>query len=275
MSAQIGLNTSTILTTDLEKSIQVTEDAGFDVIELRIPIVRKYLETHSKLELQSLFEGRRIRPLSLNAIEGFNPESSQEFLYIQEQIREASEIAEAIRCPYIILVPQPESLSWEKVISRTRNRLLQVCKTMEPYHVQPLVEFIGFRNFPLRTIEQALALVESVEQFRVGIVFDTFHHLIRDLKFDDADLGSLDLQRITIVHLDDLKKGGDNGSLSDDDRAMPGDGDGNLKMLVAQLKSHDVSGPYSVELFSKEYWLTDPGGVAELAFKCANRVLNN
>ncbi len=273
MLSRLGLNTSTIWTTSLDKSIQVTDNVGFDVIELRIPIVKKYLETHMKKDFQSLFEARHVQPLSLNAIEGFNPESDAVFLKVQGQVREAAEIADAIGCPYIILVPQPEPLSWEEAMQRTRERLIQICEIMKSYQVQPLVEFIGFERFPLRMFEQAIQLVESVEQFHVGIVFDTFHHLIRDPKLGTVELQSLDLSRIAIVHLDDLKKGGDKGSLTDSDRAMPGDGYGNLQTLVKQLQAGGVSGPYSVELFSEDYWVSDPVGVAKLAFKCTSSMV--
>lgn len=273
MSRVLGLNTSTIWTTGLEKSIEVTEKAGFEVLELRIPLVKKYLETHSLADLKSLFHGRVVSPLSLNAIEGFNSSSDQAFSEIIQQVREAALIADAIQCPYLILVPRADDTPWPQVMPQTRERLLNICEVMSSYQVKPLVEFIGFPQFPLRTFEQTTQLVGSLQTYQVGIVFDTFHHIIGTAEGDTWK--QHDFSQVSVVHLDDVRQGGDRNLLTDEDRAMPGHGQGHLAELVTHLRNNGFDGPMSVELFSEEYWAWEPAEVARFAYECASRTTSS
>lgn len=53
-----------------------------------------------------------------------------------------------------------------------------------------------------------------------------------------------------------------------EDRAMPGDGASNVHGMVACLEANGYTGPYEMEIFSKDWWHTDPNEVVRV---CINR----
>ena len=55
---------TTLKNSTLERDIELAEKAGFEYIELWLCQIEQYLETHSIKELQGLFDGRTIRPVS-------------------------------------------------------------------------------------------------------------------------------------------------------------------------------------------------------------------
>src|SRR5688572_8974015 len=102
---QIALNGATTMKADLATDIRVARDAGFPYLEIWAAKLRKYLKTNSIADLRNLFGEHRIRPLSINSIEHITFRSADDYSRIKDECEELSSVAEALKCPYIVVVP--------------------------------------------------------------------------------------------------------------------------------------------------------------------------
>ncbi|MCL6454877.1 MAG: sugar phosphate isomerase/epimerase [Alicyclobacillus sp.] len=243
--------------------------AGFLGYELRAPKVDEYLVGHSVRDLRELLQSHGVTPLSINAIERFNTVDEKRFEEVVKLVRKQAEIADAIDCPYLVFVPEPGDRPWPDVQALTATRLEQVASQLSSYRVRPLLEFIGFPQFSIQTLEQAVSVCEAVHGAEIGIVLDTFHHVIGG---GGPKMPSEWVERIKLVHLDDVEPV-TSGALSDENRVLPGEGIGQLAELVSSLRYAGYCGAYSVELFRPAYWDMDPKAVATRAYASAARVV--
>ena len=66
---KIGFNEATARDcSSLEKDILLCDAVGFESIELRIDMLKTYLENHTKAQLTTLLNSVRVRPVNLNAV---------------------------------------------------------------------------------------------------------------------------------------------------------------------------------------------------------------
>ncbi len=61
---KIGFNEATARDcSSLEKDILLCDEVGFEAIELRIDMLKTYLENHTKAQLATLLDSARVRPV--------------------------------------------------------------------------------------------------------------------------------------------------------------------------------------------------------------------
>src|SRR5688572_23300012 len=102
---QIALNGATTMKADLATDIRVARDAGFPYLEIWAAKLRQYLKTSSVADLGNLFAELDVQPLSINSIEHITFRSADDYSRIKDECEELSSLAEALECPYIVVVP--------------------------------------------------------------------------------------------------------------------------------------------------------------------------
>ena len=243
---------------DLETDVRAAAAAGFDYLEIRAAKLRQFLKTHSVSDLKGLFGQSGVKPLSINAIEYVTFRDASANAQIRAECEELCAIAEAIACPYVVLLPgkfPAGGLSSYEVIEETVSMLRELASIAERHNVALAFEFLGQKDCSVQTLELADEIIQKVNRRNIGLVIDSFHFYVGNSTVRMID--ALDPKRLFIFHINDaedlpLDK------LTDAHRLLPGLGILKLKEMIEAFKRIGYDQVASVETFRPEYWERDP-----------------
>ncbi|HEU5394758.1 MAG TPA: sugar phosphate isomerase/epimerase family protein, partial [Candidatus Methylomirabilis sp.] len=138
------------------------------------------------------------------------------------------------------------------------------------HKVRVALEFLGFADCSVNTLEACWRVVKRVNRPNVGLVLDTFHFYAGNSSL--RSIAALDPRKVFMVHLNDVMPG-PRVRLHDARRLYPGDGVLPLRPILRALRASGYAGPFSIEIFQPRYWRQDPMRVAATAHKKARAVL--
>ena len=270
---KLAFHGATTLTSDLETDVEISALAGFKALEVWAKKADHYLATHSLSDLNALFVKHDLMPLALSSLE-FIAFRGSEYAQIQARLHQLGELAQAIGCPTVVVVPSPSpdrSLSWDKTVAEYVKVLRDLGEIASLYNIKLSFEFLGFGWCSVRTPRAAFEIVQKVNRENVGLTVDAAHFYGGGGLMSELD--RLDPGRIFAFHLDDLEDT-PKEAISDGTRLMPGLGVVPLEDICARLKCIGFDGPCSVELFRPEYWNWDPKKVAIQSREAALKILS-
>jgi 2-keto-myo-inositol isomerase len=270
---KLGFHGATTMTSDLETDVAASASAGFKALELWAAKVDRFLTVHSRSELQALFENKGVAPMSLNSIE-FISFRGDEYAHIRSRCRELCEIAQAIDCPTVVVVPSPtpaRETSWADIVEEHVTVLRDLSDVASEYGVKLAFEPLGFGWCSVRTPRGAWEIVGKTGRDNVGLVVDAAHFYGGGGLLSEID--QLDPAHIFTFHLDDLEDV-PKEEISDARRLLPGLGVVPLDEICGRLKGIGYDGACSVELFRPEYWEWDPAQLAVEVKQAATKVLS-
>jgi 2-keto-myo-inositol isomerase len=272
---KLSFNGATTMKADLATDVRAAAAAGFDYVEIWAAKLREFLKAHSVSDLKTLFEEGSVKPLSINSIEHITFCEPAAYATIKSECEELSSIAEAIGCPYIVVVPGrfPQGgMSSYEVIEGSVGVLRELASIAERHKVALAFEFLGQQNCSVQTLELADEIVEKVNRRNIGLVIDSFHFYAggSTIKMIDA----LDPKRLFIFHINDAEDL-PSGQLTDAHRLLPGLGILPLKEIIEAFRRIGYDGVASVEIFRPEYWERDPFELARDAKAAVESVLNS
>lgn len=270
---KLSFNGATSMKADLPTDIRAAAAAGFDYVEIWAAKLRSFLQEHSTADLKTLFAENGIKPLSINSIEHVTLRDDAAYIQIRAECEELSSIAEAIGCPYIVIVPgklPPGGLSSYEVIEESVGVLRELASIGERHGVGLAFEFLGQKDCSVQTLELADEIVAKVNRRNIGLVLDSFHFYTGGSTIKMID--SLEAKNLFIFHIDDsenlpLDK------LTDAHRLLPGLGVLPLQEIIAALRRIGYDANASVEIFRPEYWERDPFELARDAKAAVEGVL--
>ena len=265
----LAFHSATTMTSDLETDVAVSAQAGFQALEVWAAKVDRYLAHHSLADLKALFVNHGVLPLTLNSIE-FIAFRGSNFHLIQSRCHELGQVAQAIGCPTIVVVPSPmpdREMSWSQVVEEHVRVLGDLSGIARGYGARLAFEFLGFGWCSVRTPRAAFEIVQKVDRDNVGITIDAAHLYAGGGPLSELD--RLDPKRIFTFHLNDLEDT-PKEAITDGTRVLPGMGVVPLAEICARLKAIGYDGACSIELFRPEYWEWDP---KELAVKARTEAL--
>jgi len=270
---KLSFNGATSMKADLETDVRAAAAAGFDYLEIWAPKLREFLKTHSVPELKTLFVENKIKPLSINSIENITFSDAPAYARIRTQSEELCAIAEAIACPYVVVVPGNSpagGLSSYEVIEETVSVLRELASIAERHNVALAFEFLGQKNCSVQTLELADEIIQKVNRRNIGLVIDSFHFYVggSTIKMIDA----LDPKRLFIFHINDAEDL-PMDQLTDAHRLLPGLGILKLTEIIEALRRIGYDQVASVETFRPEYWERDPFELAREAKAAVESVL--
>jgi len=257
----------------LETDVRAAAAAGFDYLEIWAPKLREFLKTHSVPELKTLFVENKIKPLSINSIENITFSDAPAYARIRTQSEELCVIAEAIACPYLVVVPGNSpagGLSSYEVIEETVSVLRELASIAERHNVALAFEFLWQKDCSVQTLELADEIIQKVNRRNIGLVIDSFHFYVggSTIKMIDA----LDSKRLFIFHINDAEYL-PLDRLTDAHRLLPGLGILKLTEIIEALRRIGYDQVASVETFRPEYWERDPFELAREAKAAVESVL--
>jgi 2-keto-myo-inositol isomerase len=269
----LSFHGATTMSSDLETDVAISAQAGYQALEVWYPKIEKYLLSHSPDELKQLFTINKVKPVALDALEfiGFR---GNEYDFIRNRCNEMCEIASAINCPTIAVVPGPNPdirTTWAEIVTEYVKVLRDLGKIAYGYGIRLAFEFLGFGWCTVRTPRAAWEIIQKVDRDNVGMVIDAAHFYAGGGLLNELD--ALEGNRIFAFHLDDVEDTAKE-AVTDGTRLFPGDGVIPLADICSRLKNIGYDGHCSIELFREEYWQLNPLEVALTARKAALHVLN-
>jgi 2-keto-myo-inositol isomerase len=270
----IALNGATTMHASLETDIEVAGQAGYDLIEIWGAKLDKYLKQHGPADLAALLRQARVKPYSMNSIEHINLRSAEDFGRIKESCRRLSGIAQAIGCPYVVVVPspRPEGVSKTAIRDDAVAALNELAEIAAASGVGLAFEMLGPRTCSVNTLRDAWEIVRRVERSNVGLVLDTFHFYVGGSTL--SSIMEIDPAKLFIFHINDVEQG-DRATLTDAQRLLPGDGAIPLGNICRGLRDIGYKHMVSIELFRPEYWKWHPLRLAREAKLKTQRIIQN
>ena len=270
---KLSFNGATTMKADLPTDIRAAAAAGFDYVEIWAAKLRAFLQTQSPVDLKSLFDENKIKPLSINSIEHITFRDPSAYARIKAECEELSAVAAAIACPYVVVVPGKlprELTSSSDVIEESVRVLRELASIAERHSVALAFEFLGQKDCSVQKLDLADEIVQNVNRRNIGLVIDSFHFYTGGSTIRMIE--ALDARRLFIFHIDDAEKI-PREKLTDAHRLLPGLGILPLKEIIAAFRKIGYDANASVELFRPEYWERDPFELARDAKAAVERVL--
>lgn len=258
----------------LEQDLELCEQAGFDYIEIRLDLLRRYLQDHTLEQLRAFFDRSRLKPHAINAVylrQGMLPgeEVSWEEPAMQD-FKLACETCQAIGSQFVIVVPPLDpSGVFTGDMDAARQDCVRILKKLSalarPYGVRLCFELVGLRKSCVRDIASVDRIVRAVDQDNVGFVFDSYNIYLNGRCNDFSRLRAVPPEKIFAVHLmsaDDVPE----DQMGQDKRCFPGRGVVDTDAFLQTLRACGYEGMVSVETFRPEYWAQTPQWVVENAY---------
>jgi 2-keto-myo-inositol isomerase len=271
---RLGFHGATTMTSNLETDVAATAHAGFKALELWASKVDHYLTERSQEDLRALLADADVSPMSLNSLEFVSFRSLEEYAGIKARCRELCEIAQAINCPTVIVVPSPtpkRDTTWAEIVDEHVKVLRELGDIAAPYGVRLAFELLGFGWCTVRTPRGAWEIVQKTGRDNVGLVIDAAHFYGGGGLLSELD--AIDPAYIFAFHVDDLEDV-PKEDITDARRLLPGLGVVPLQDICARLRGIGYNDACSIELFRPEYWEWDPKELAVRARESAIKVLS-
>ena len=271
---KLALNGATTMRADLSTDLEAAKAAGFDYLEIWAAKLRAFLKEKPASELKDLFTKSGLSPLSINSIEHITFRDAHAYESIKAECEELSQIAAAIGCPCIVVVPgplPPGGATRETVVAESVRVLNELCDISSRHGVALAFEFLGQTDCSVPTLDLAAEIVREADRKDLGLVIDSFHFYAGDSTLEMIE--SLDPKLIQIFHINDAEDL-PRQQLEDRHRLLPGLGILPLREIVSAFRRIGYDKVASVEIFRPEYWERDPFELARDARKATEQVLN-
>ena len=272
---KIALNGATTMRANLETDIHVAQATGFDFLEIWAAKLRKFLQHRTSDELNQLLAQSGVPPLSINSIEHVTFRDQQAYESIKEQCSELSQIAEALGCPFIVVVPGrvPEGgATRAEVVSESVRVLRELCDIAARHDVALAFEFLGQPDCSVSTLDLAHEIVRASDRPNLGLVIDSFHFYAGGSTVEMIE--AVDPKLIYVFHINDAENL-PREQLEDRHRLLPGLGILPLREIIAAFRKIGYDKVASIEIFRPEYWERDPFELAREAWLATDRVLGS
>jgi 2-keto-myo-inositol isomerase len=274
---KLGFNEATCMKrSGVEQDLRLCEKYGYEYIELRLDMLKTYLEKNTVNDLKVFFNSHRIKPYAFNSIENINFCTEVQWDDLVSLFKFGCETAQAIDNPYIVVVPTMGDDMYLKTRKevfddsvKVLNKLADIAK---PYDVKLAFEPIGDRRWCVRSLDQALEIVRAVNRDDVGLALDSINLFLYNRLENIDTIDDVPPEKIFVYHIDDCEDL-PLGTLDHCHRLYPGDGVIPLDAITKKLRTKGYAEICSVELFRPEYWELEPEEVIKTAAGKARRFL--
>jgi sugar phosphate isomerase/epimerase len=251
----IGLHTGSILYTNLVTDIRVAQETGYDAIEFYIPKLVRYLDAGYPVEgiLPALGSLRLGMINSFLHIERQDPEARRE---LRRQCERLCEVAQALGCSalQVVALNGLRGEPWPEIRSKVGRSLQELADIAAPFGVRLALEPVTFT--PLRTLPQAMEVLDVAARDNVGLCLDTFHLWTAGTSWDEV--AALDPALIVVAHISDvMPRQGSEWSDADRD-VLPGDGILPLQEGIRAIRATGYDDLWCVEMLGAHHWEWDP-----------------
>jgi len=267
------LNQATVIQCGTETFLKASHEAGFRCVELRSQKLDEYLLHRSHSQLRRLVRDLGMRIATLNGLEFFSLVPEDNYPFMLKRAEYQLVLCHSLEISDLVLVPSmnPDGIVTGAVIDKTVRTVGLVSKMAKKMGVRVDLEIVGNPSFSLRKIDEALIVLERLQDENVFLALDNL--CLYEGENETDEVRKIPVEKIAIVHANDARK----KSVRDytlQERLFPGDGDLELKTFYGILKEKEYRGPVSVEIFNEEIWAKDPKEAAQRAWQSIQRFLH-
>jgi len=268
----LGFNGATTLTADLATDIRAAKAAGYGCLEIWAPKLLGYFARGSLTDLRRALRRAGLPVATLNSIERVTFQDPSGHERMLQDFTRFCRVASALGGATVIAVPnsKPKGTTRPAIEAESVRVLRQLAAIAARHDVRVALEFLGFADCSVNTLEACWRIVKRVNRPNVGLVLDTFHFYAGNSSL--RSVAALDPRKLFMVHLNDVMPG-PRARLHDARRLYPGDGVLPLTPILRALRAVGYGGPFSVEIFQPRYWRQDPMQVAATAYRKARAAL--
>ncbi len=282
---KIGFNESTALgCSTLEKDLELCDKVGFDFIEIRLDMLRDYLEHHSVKDLQHFFENHAIKPHAFNALYTYKELFSENDVSarrdaLMDNFLLGCKTAQEIGSHEFIIVP-PMSADASIPYVDTKNNIKVDCVRIfrklagiaADFGVNLCFELVGTPKCSVRTIPFAIELIHEIDEKNVGYAFDPCNIFGYKKTNDYSGMADADVNKIFAVHINDYDDVPED-QLIPSNRCFCGDGVLDLMNYLTVLKKMGYEGMVSIETFRPEHYAMKPEDVILQAYNTTRQTM--
>jgi 2-keto-myo-inositol isomerase len=260
---RLGFNGATTQTADLATDIRIAGQAGYDVIELRDNKLDQFLAQGTLDDVRRMLREAGVEAWTINAISRVGVDGVVGTERAVARCRELSRYAQAIECPWVLVVPGPtEGRTDAQVMGDTLATLREMADAAAEFGISVAFEFMGFPWAAVRDVAGAWAVVQETNRPNLGIIVDTAHFYAGGSTLES--IRQVDPKRLVVLHINDVEDV-PKPDITDGHRLYPGEGVIPLQDILSAVRATGWDGVLSVELFREEYWRQDPLAVAREA----------
>jgi sugar phosphate isomerase/epimerase len=244
-------------------------EAGCSAMEVWLTKLEKHLESHSPAETRQLLEDRHMTLAAASYQGGLLLSQGEQRRAHYDHFRRRLDLCQQFGISTLLVVADFVNAVDQASLERALVSLKQAAQWAAGFNVRLALEFRSRATF-CASLDTALALVTQCGEANVGINFDVFHYYTGPSKLEDLSL--LTPATLAFVQISDVA-GVPRELATDADRILPGDGDFQLKRILAQLQALGYDGWLSLELMNPTLWGTKAAQVAALGLMALRRLL--
>jgi 2-keto-myo-inositol isomerase len=215
----------------LESELPAAAAAGFDAVELWLPKLWPALERSGPQALASAIKRQRLSLAALAPIGDatFRDLAGREVL--AAQVHGAAALARSLGASWVVVQPgeRPDGADARDALREGRDSLTRLCLLAERYDVGLALMPLGFAWASLRTVRQALQVIEGVNRRSLGLALDTFHFHLGHSSLEDVK--ACRPRWLALLRLGDAPAG-EPEAVREHHRLPPGKGAAPLRELV-------------------------------------------
>jgi sugar phosphate isomerase/epimerase len=223
---------------------------GFSGLGIWHSDLQHVLETSSLREMKQIFDDNGLRYLELEFIMDWFLDEDDDRRKESDTIRELLFSAAAELGAHHIKVGNIPGVPAE--LSRLTEGFGELCaEAADRTDAKIVYEFMPF-DVNVRSIDSALAVVAGAGAANGGVAIDTWH--MSKLGIEPEELRQIPVEYLSWVELSDGRRD-DMADLIDETvnhRALPGEGEFDLRAYVEACIDHGYPGPWGVEVLSEE-----------------------
>ncbi len=266
------LNSSTIRgqKLSLDKEIELASKAGYDGLELWIPVLNEYKKSGKSLKDLN----KKIKDLGLKVFDGIGfaqwiHDDDTARKNALEQAKQEMQMMAELDC-HRIAAPPAGATDHEINYDVVADRFKALQEIGIQQGVIPQLELWGFSK-TLYKLSQVMYVATQCGIPQTRILLDSFH-LFKGGSHPDA-LKLIGAEAIEIFHVNDYSSTAQRSTITDADRIYPSDGAAPYNTIIKDLTANRPQVILSLELFNAEYYKQDAATVLKTGIEKVKAVV--
>jgi len=229
----------------LDDELGVVASAGYDGVELWLPKVWPALERPGPEALVALMKKRGLAAVALAPIAEATFRDAAGLETVAAQAHGAAALAARLGAAWVVVQPgeRPDGADDRDAIREGQESLERLCRVGERYDVGLALMPLGFPWASIRTVQDAMAVLEGVGRRSLGLALDTFHFHVGGSSLDD--LKRCRARWLALLRLSDAPAG-ERQALRDHHRLPPGEGTAPLRAIIGIVRGLGADPPVVV-----------------------------
>ncbi len=244
-------------------------DAGCPALEVWLTKLEQHLERHTIAATQRLVDDRGVTLAAASYQGGLLLAQGAQRAAHFDHFKRRLELCQTFGIKTLLVAADFAEKVDAIALQRAVASLGQAAQWAAGFEVTLALEFRAKSSF-CASLDTALALAVQCGEPNVGVNLDIFHYYTGPSKFEDFALLARD--RLAFVQIADVS-GVPRELAADSDRVLPGDGDFQLRPIVAWLRSIGYDSWISLELMNPILWQATPKQVIEIAVTALRKLL--